>query len=710
MKSIRKVLLLFTLSALTLATSVHAQTVDGNQDTIQAGKYTLLNNKYGNPDAYQNIWGSLDNSALDWGSYFWKGDPNTFNIPAAVLGWHWSPPRTSETGLPVRISADRSVITRANWTLTRGGDTRLNVSYSLWFHTQLQQSDGLDYTDNPEAKIGIWLHDEGGLTPAGGYIESLFIQDVLWDVWRDANGSTQAITFRANPGQAQQDGPVNDKELELRDFIDYAVTSGWISDNRFLSGVEFGAEVEIGQNSQLDVEDFYIDVLPGNASPQPGQYANAALLNIVPASVDINVELDGWWEDYKNSRTFSFPQNGQTVTRTRFEADAFGSETTNSEFQGVALTLAVYADDQVVFDQLWRYTKNYLDEGNAPGLMPYEINSDGSVKNRDSASDGDRDIAFALIAAHQKWGSVGIDYEGEARDMLDAIWEYEVITPDFPDQWDSDPDHADLQYEDIVIIKDDAGQPYIPDVFYMTVGNWGKDPFNMFVGVAYASPATLRVFDAFSDNLSHDWERVANDYYTILERTHTSMTSGSTFIDGQPYTGSHPASNGFLLPAWTLPTGQSLDSQTFFAFGDPVTYDSYLNFARDSARLPLHLMMDLAWFPDANRGGKAEIWIDRMNWYFNDLLSFREINDGYNLDGSKWRFNTDYENAFFGTLATATMRDTIDGSGVEMNAWRQSAWDDNFADFTVTGLGYSDDWRLYSAYFLGFEMQNPMDF
>ena len=42
-----------------------------------------------------------------------------------------------------------------------------------------------------------------------------------------------------------------------------------------------------------------------NVEPQPGSYANSSLLDIVPASVDINVLLDGWWQDYKNNRTHS---------------------------------------------------------------------------------------------------------------------------------------------------------------------------------------------------------------------------------------------------------------------------------------------------------------------------------------------------------------------------------------------------------------------
>jgi endo-1,4-beta-D-glucanase Y len=45
----------------------------------------------------------------------------------------------------------------------------------------------------------------------------------------------------------------------------------------------------------------------------------------------------------------------------------------------------------------------------------------------DSAFDGDADIAYALILADKKWGSTGdINYKKEARQVLDAIWEYTI--------------------------------------------------------------------------------------------------------------------------------------------------------------------------------------------------------------------------------------------------------------------------------------------
>ena len=49
---------------------------------------------------------------------------------------------------------------------------------------------------------------------------------------------------------------------------------------------------------------------------------------------------------------------------------------TVSEGMGYGLLLAVYHDDQTVFDQLWRYTAQYL---NANGLMDWEVDPDGTV-------------------------------------------------------------------------------------------------------------------------------------------------------------------------------------------------------------------------------------------------------------------------------------------------------------------------------------------
>ena len=334
MKYICKAFLLFTLSSLALVTNAHAQRLfdssDENQGQILEGKYTILNNKSADPDADQTVWRWREGPAWGWGAFINKTSRNKFNVPAAVLGWHWSPPRT-ETQLPAGIWRDDPVETRANWRITGDSDRRLNVGYSLWFHNSEQLVGGLSYLNNPAAKIAVWLHDEGGMQPEGTEQGTVFIQDVRWQVWRQTGGDTQTITFRSDQGA------VNNKKFRLNEFIIHAVyTERWMTNDMYLSGVEFGSEVETALDTRLFVDNFYIDV-----NPQPDSYANSSLLDIVPASVDVNVLLDSWWEDYKNNRTYSFPREGEIVTRTRFVDDGLNSESTNSEFQGVAMTLAV---------------------------------------------------------------------------------------------------------------------------------------------------------------------------------------------------------------------------------------------------------------------------------------------------------------------------------------------------------------------------------
>ena len=265
MKVICKSVLLIALCVLAFATNVHAQTtyVDGNQDTIDDGKYTILNNKYGNPNAYQGCWRWRVGDSWGWGSYFDKTDLNTFNVPAAILGWHWSTPG-ADTQLPAIVWNNDPVVTRANWELIGDGDRRLNVGYSLWFHDQQQQDDGLDYLDTPKVKIAICLYDEGGVTPEGTIQETVWIQGEQWQVWRRTGGDTDTITFRANRDA------VNDKELQLSSFIQYVVyTKGWMTNDKILSGVEFGSEVETAEATELHVDNFYIDVNPDEVVPEP---------------------------------------------------------------------------------------------------------------------------------------------------------------------------------------------------------------------------------------------------------------------------------------------------------------------------------------------------------------------------------------------------------------------------------------------------------
>lgn len=84
---------------------------------------------------------------------------------------------------------------------------------------------------------------------------------------------------------------------------------------------------------------------------------------------------------------------------------------------------------QEIFDGLYAFFKDHPSTRN-PYLMAWNQvegceNVEGKMTN--SATDGDLDIAYALLLADKQWGSNGaIDYHEEAVRVIDAILEHEV--------------------------------------------------------------------------------------------------------------------------------------------------------------------------------------------------------------------------------------------------------------------------------------------
>lgn len=106
------------------------------------------------------------------------------------------------------------------------------------------------------------------------------------------------------------------------------------------------------------------------------------------------------------------------------------NDATVSEAHGYGMVLAAYMDDQPVFDEMLRYFRNHPAH-NAPKLMAWkQLLKEGrmvDVEGPDSATDGDLDIAYALLLAHRQWGSGGVnDYLAEARAVMHDILAHDV--------------------------------------------------------------------------------------------------------------------------------------------------------------------------------------------------------------------------------------------------------------------------------------------
>jgi endo-1,4-beta-D-glucanase Y len=108
------------------------------------------------------------------------------------------------------------------------------------------------------------------------------------------------------------------------------------------------------------------------------------------------------------------------------------TNSTVSEAHGYGMVLAAYMADAAVFNSMFRYFKGHPSR-NAPHLMAWKqtlkngrmVNVDGAA----SATDGDLDIAYALLLADVQWGSSGaINYKAEALKVLRDVLAHDVNT------------------------------------------------------------------------------------------------------------------------------------------------------------------------------------------------------------------------------------------------------------------------------------------
>lgn len=106
-----------------------------------------------------------------------------------------------------------------------------------------------------------------------------------------------------------------------------------------------------------------------------------------------------------------------------------------SEGQGYGMLATVLAakkgaNTHTTYNQMYRYYRAHRISSSNP-LMEWRQTKQGSkmVSNggdRNSATDGDLDIAYSLILADKKWGSKTVNYKQAAKNLLKAIKKNEI--------------------------------------------------------------------------------------------------------------------------------------------------------------------------------------------------------------------------------------------------------------------------------------------
>lgn len=175
-----------------------------------------------------------------------------------------------------------------------------------------------------------------------------------------------------------------------------------------------------------------------------------------------------------------------------------------------------------LFDGMLRFFHDHPARSD-PGLMAWNqvadcTDADGDVGGSNSATDGDLDIAYALLLAERRWGDDGaFDYGAEARRVLTAILALEVHQPG----------------------------PIL------LIGDWAKTGDDAtYAATTRSSDFMLSHFAAFADRTGdRRWLDLRNAIYGVIETVGATYSPGTglmpDFIVGLPDK-PKPAPAGFL--------------------------------------------------------------------------------------------------------------------------------------------------------------------
>lgn len=291
-----------------------------------------------------------------------------------------------------------------------------------------------------------------------------------------------------------------------------------------------------------------------------------------------------------------------------------------------ALMAGYDPDARQYFDGLfqWFHTHKSAINGNLMAWRQYK--GCYTPSGTSSATDGDLDIAHALLLAHEQWGSAGtVDYLTEALQMISAIKQSEV-----------NPARTSVELGDWV-------SPSNSTYYYGTrTSDFMTDHF--------------RAFRAFSGDST--WSTVIDTCYSFVETMQANYSPATGLLPNFIY---HLDSS----PAPAPPNFLESTSDGFYAY----------NACRD----PLRLGVDYLLHGDQRAKTAVQKINDWMKTHTGGDPSL--IHSGYKLDGTDITGNNYSDAAFTAPLMAGAM---VDPSN---QAWLNSLWSFN-ESYTFSSQGY----------------------
>lgn len=200
-----------------------------------------------------------------------------------------------------------------------------------------------------------------------------------------------------------------------------------------------------------------------------------------------------------------------------------------SEAQGYGMLITVYMagydkNAKKLFDGMYRYYKvNTCERGKY--LMTWQQGDNGKkivdLGGGSSATDGDLDIAYALLLADKQWGSSGsINYKKAAVNLINDIMKYEVNSKDNTIQlgnWASTLDKNHVQYTGL------RSSDLMPEHFKAFAKATGNKKWNSIAAKSYTILNQLTVKSSRKTGLLPDF---------IVKGKTTYKPANANFLEG----------------------------------------------------------------------------------------------------------------------------------------------------------------------------------
>lgn len=289
-------------------------------------------------------------------------------------------------------------------------------------------------------------------------------------------------------------------------------------------------------------------VLPAKGSYYSGQYRNM-LKEAGYTDTQISQKLENLWSHF-----FYGDTNNQAVYYPVGTDEAYILDTGNgdvrSEGMSYGMMICVQMDKQAEFNRLWKWAKTKMQHqtGARKGYFAWQMNTNGTIKDENTASDGEEYFVMALMFASGRWGDGdGIyNYSKEANDILKNCMNKEYLL------------HTSVTNLFNATEKQVVFVPYSQSAAF-------TDP-------SYHLPAFYQLWSFWADSRRSFWAELADksrEMFPKFANAQTGLMPDYANFDGTPRNeGGH---GDFRFDAWRCAMNMSIDYAWFKASEDEVT-------------------------------------------------------------------------------------------------------------------------------------------